>query len=572
MDLIPRGDPVITYVRNSNDMQIHSRDDQEAVIGHTVKEFGLNVVDKYSDDGVSGSTIHQRAGLKNLLATARERKAKYLLVQGPDRLSRGGQQDFWSIIRDLRQAGIMVYSCKHRMFVTEANGAIFAIEAAQAHGFNVTLSFNVTRSLIESVRTRKNDPGRVPPYGYDRMRYDAQGKPVLRIRYYPNGTKEEIDPGTGVVRGTYSKNEDIRKPRSQVVKLVPGDPAQVATLKRIFKLALTTGFAGIADILNREGIPGPQGKKWPSSTIRSILFNPAYTGEVIQGATKRSKYHHMGKDLPQEYDFLRQGNLNMSHVPKDEWYREAGRHEPLIPPDEWNEVQEALKKRSRRHTKTNRSPKRFFILAGLVHCIRCGGVLHGHNPKNQQGKAYPYYMCSTTRKHGRSQCKGYRVPALMLEERVLAEVRAYFTMDCCKDFLREGLERELVEQERGRARVSAKKKELAVLDAKKQALFDRLTPEALESFQKQIDQMTGDERRLKRELAEAEREEGRQEDKAATIERALRFYEENVLALAGGCQEALREGLIALGTEVTWDPDKQEGGLKIYPFGRSAAI
>ena len=581
-DPIPRGSPVITYVRNSDDTQLHSRDDQETVIGYTVEEFGLDVVYPFSDAGVSGSTIDERSGLKTLLATAREKKAKYLLVQDPSRLSRGGQTDFWTIIKALKQAGIIVYSCKHRMFVTEANGAIFAIEAAQAHGHNVALSYNVTRSQMESCRTRKNDPGRVPPYGYDRMRYDAQGKPVLRIRYNPNGTKAEIDPDTGAIRGTYSKNEDLRKPKSQVVKLVPGDPAKVATLRRIFKLAKTTGFTGIADLLNREGIPGPNGKKWPSSSIRSILLNPVYTGEVIQGATRRAKYHSMGKDLPQEYDFLRQGNLNQGDVPKDEWYREAGRHEALITPDEWDEVQDALQKRSRQHTKTLRSPNRFFLLSGLVRCVRCGGVLQGTNPKNQQGKAYPYYVCSTRQKHGASQCKGesegegrkksHRVPAQALEERVIAEVRAYFSTDCCKDFLREGLERELAGQERGRARVSAKKKELAELEAKKQAWFDTLTPDQVTAFQKLIDQLITDEGRVRRELAEAEREEGRLEDKAATIERAVKFYEENVLSLTGGCQNALREGLIALGTEVTWDPDKQEGGLKIYPFGRSAAI
>jgi len=105
----------------------------------------------------------------------------------------------------------------------------------------------------------------------------------------------------------------------------------------------------------------------------------------------------------------------------------------------------------------------------------------------KHGKEYPRYACSTARKHGGSQCQRYGIPAPDLEARVIAEVRAFFATDCCKDFLREGLERELAERER----VLAAKKDLAALAAKKQALFDLLTHENLTMFRQQIDQKEG---------------------------------------------------------------------------------
>jgi len=571
MDSIPVGSRVAAYYRNSTDGQIHSLVDQATVVERTVAEYQLELVHIFTDKGVSGSTVNERDGLLSLLAKAKSLNIKYLLVQNTDRLSRAGNSGFWPIINDLKNSGIMAYSCMDRLLVTEANAAYFSSEASQARGFNVKLSFNITRSTIESVQTRKNDPGRVI-YAYDRMRYDADGNPVARIRYLPNKTKVEMDPVTGAVRNTFARNEDFRKPKSQRVALVPGSPEQVATLKRIFRLAKTMGPTEIVDQLNLEGTPGPRGDKWDSNSVRDILANITYTGTLVHGASTKAKYHRIHKDRPQQYDFLNEGKLNKTRVPEEDQYREADRHEALIPMDEWLEVQKAMEARKHRQTGTLRSKRRVYILSGVAKCARCGGLIHGHTQKGKNGEIYLRYTCSTARKHGPSQCGRYSINGPELEANVIAEVREFFTLECSKAALREGLERLLGEREQGRTRIEAKRKELAALDAKKDALFDKLTPEQLETFRKQIDQLKADEQRLRRDLAELEREEGAQEDKETFIERALKYFEDHVLALEGGCENALRESLIALGTEVVYDPDKEEGGLTIHPFGHSAAI
>ncbi len=270
MDIIPRGARAATYRRNSTDQQINSIEDQTKSIDRVVTEFELDVVKEYADRGTSGSTITERDNLQTLLAEAKALGILYVLIYDISRLSRGGQTDFWEIVKKLKQAGVMIYSCQHRMFVTEENGAIFGIEASFARSHNVKHSRDITRTLIEGVRTRKSDPGRVPPFGFDRMRYDESGKAVERVRYLPDGNKVTMDPETGEVRMRLNRSEALPKVKSHRVELVPGAPEAVETVRRIFRMAKTMEFVPIADTLNREGIPGPRGKLWAGSSIRDL--------------------------------------------------------------------------------------------------------------------------------------------------------------------------------------------------------------------------------------------------------------------------------------------------------------
>ena len=326
MDNIPQGARVATYRRNSSDQQINSIEDQSKSIDRIVAEYGLDVVKEYTDRGVSGSTISERDSLRSMLCEVKALGILFILIYDISRLSRGGQTDFWEIVKKLKQAGVMIYSCQHRMFVTEENGAIFGMEASFARGHNVKHSRDITRTLIEGVQTRKSDPGRVPPYGFDRMRYDESGKAVERVRYLPDGFKVTMDPESGEVRLRLKRFEALPKIKSHRVELVPGAPEAVETVRRMFRMAKTMGFVPIADTLNRKGIPGPRGKLWAGSSIRDILKNVAYKGTLQYGKTFKAKYHRVNQDQPMEFGFLQEGQLNQGDVPEEEWYVEDERN------------------------------------------------------------------------------------------------------------------------------------------------------------------------------------------------------------------------------------------------------
>lgn len=571
MDAIPRNARVATYRRNSSDQQVNSIEDQAKSIDLVVREYGLDVVREYVDQGVSGSTIHGRDSLLALLDEARSLKIQFLLSYDISRLSRGGQGDFWEIVKKLKHAGVIIYSCQHRMFVTEENGAIFGIEASFARSHNVKHSRDITRTLIESVRTRKSDPGRMPPYGFDRMRYDESGQAVERVRYLPDGAKVTMDPETGEVRMRLNRSEALPKVKSHRVELVPGSPEAVETLKRIFSMARTMGFVSIADVLNREGIPGPRGGLWSGSSIRDIVKNVAYKGTLRYGRTYKAKYHRVCQDQPLEFGFLREGQLNQGDVPEAEWYVESEWNEALIPPAEFDEVQEALAVRSSRATRTLRSGRHTYVLSGIARCARCGSPLQGLTQKNKNGRVYCRYTCATARKHGSGRCASYSLDAHGLETFVLREVHEYLDTDCVLESLRQGLEQLLDERSDGMAHLEMIRRKMKETAAKMSALFKVFTPENIGAFRVQIDELTAEKKCWEKAMAKAEREAGIRKDKEAVIAQALDYYQEHVLALRGGCENALRESLLALGVSVTYDPDNEEGGIEVHPFGHSAA-
>ena len=571
MDNIPQGTRVATYRRNSSDQQINSIEDQSKSIDRIVAEYGLDVVKEYTDRGVSGSTISERDSLRTMLCEVKALGILFILIYDISRLSRGGQTDFWEIVKKLKQAGVMIYSCQHRMFVTEENGAIFGMEASFARSHNVKHSRDITRTLIEGVQTRKSDPGRVPPYGFDRMRYDESGKAVERVRYLSDGFKVTMDPESGEVRLRLKRFEALPKIKSHRVELVPGAPEAVETVRRMFRMAKTMGFVPIADTLNREGIPGPRGKLWAGSSIRDILKNVAYKGTLQYGKTFKAKYHRVNQDQPMEFGFLQEGQLNQGDVPEEEWYVEDERNEALIPPEEFNEVQAAMAARSHRVTRSLRCERHTYLLSGIAKCKRCGSPLQGHTQRGKNGQVYYRYACATAKKYGPSQCARYSLVAADLEAHVIKEVRKYLDTDCALESLRQGLEQLLDEKSKGKAHLDAVRKKVAEMAAKRAALFKMLTPDNIEMLQPEIDEMTAEEKRLKKAVAEAEREAGTQIDREAFITRALDHYREHVLVLEGGCENALRESLLALGISVTYDPDRKEGGIEVSPFVCSAA-
>ena len=87
----------------------------------------------------------------------------------------------------------------------------------------------------------------------------------------------------------------------------------------------------IARILTEEGIPSPGGKtKWQSSTVLSILTNEKYKGAAL-----------LQKSFT--VDFLtKKKKVNEGEVPQ--YYVEHS-HEPIIPPLEFDVVQNEIARR-----------------------------------------------------------------------------------------------------------------------------------------------------------------------------------------------------------------------------------
>ena len=122
-------------------------------------------------------------------------------------------------------------------------------------------------------------------------------------------------------------------------RLVLSNPNRVKVIKRIFSMYVEQGkgFKVIAQTLNQEGKPSPRGPEWSSAhhsgkwnggTIRSILINPHYVGDIVWNKRTDGKFH-MIRD---GHAVDREGVYGARLVPNGEadWITVRNTHKPII--------------------------------------------------------------------------------------------------------------------------------------------------------------------------------------------------------------------------------------------------
>ncbi|MDO5556816.1 MAG: recombinase family protein [Clostridia bacterium] len=144
---------------------------------------------------------------------------------------------------------------------------------------------------------------------------------------------------------------------------------EAKVVKRIFKLFLEgNGLTKIAQFLTKDGIPVPGetrniGKtrktvlynSWKQTTIRRILENQVYLGDLVQ--LKRRKVNYKSKvrvNVPIEDRIICQGT-----------------HEAIISVEEFESVQKILSK-----NKSFKGTKHDYLFKGLLYCAECGSRLN----------------------------------------------------------------------------------------------------------------------------------------------------------------------------------------------------
>src|SRR5215207_6221761 len=112
----------------------------------------------------------------------------------------------------------------------------FMFDAAQQTG--VAISRGATLGVTVSYLEGRSPHTRRPPYGLDRL-YSADGKDLHVIRNLADGTQQMLDPISGEVLRVFGRNPSKGTPnhyikqKNEKVRLIPGEPARVATVLRI---------------------------------------------------------------------------------------------------------------------------------------------------------------------------------------------------------------------------------------------------------------------------------------------------------------------------------------------------
>lgn len=266
----------------------------------------------YYDEGISGTKTSKREGLLSMLKDCGRGKIDYIVTKSISRFARN-TADCLTMVRKLLELDIPVFFEKENINTASMESELMlSILSSMAESESVSISQNAKWSIQ---RRFKNGTFIIacPPYGYD-----------------------NVDGELVVV------------------------PEQAVVVKRIFADALAgKGTHMIARELNSEGLPPIQGKKWHPGTIKFILKNEKYTGDVIFQKTYTDSSF----------------NRHRNNGEYDQYFCE-NHHEPIISHEDFDKVNELLRQRGKEKGNGEDTAKynNRYGFSGRIKCGECGGV------------------------------------------------------------------------------------------------------------------------------------------------------------------------------------------------------
>jgi site-specific DNA recombinase len=216
----------------------------------------------------------------------------------------------------------------------------------------------------------------------------------------------------------YGYRVDPERPRDPAGVRI--DPAEGAVIRELFMRYLEAAetLRGLVKYVLGLGLPSPRGgARWSAASIRGMLTNPTYTGQVYSGRkrmrparARRSATHPIGR-LAQGWD----------SVAPEAWQLVAS-IPAIVSPEHFAQVQVklALNKRwASRNNKTHAYPLRALVSCGVCHACCIARATNG-------GLRYDVCRTKAVPRYGQSgaPCRSRYIPAQQLEDLVWQDLCA----------------------------------------------------------------------------------------------------------------------------------------------------
>lgn len=345
---------VCAYVRVSTDslQQEDSLENQTTYFkGFITANPEWEFVGIYSDQGISGYK-ENRPGFQKMIEDARAGNIDLIVVKSISRFARN-TETVLKFTRELKSIGVGIFfEIQNINTLSGAGELMLTILAAFAQAESEGASANAKMTYKRKFESGIPAHGLESTFGY---KANAQGDIVV-------------------------------------------DEEKAAVVRQMFDLAEQGIWPSkIKQYLNKNGVPGCAGGDWDDTAVFRVLHNVSYKGDLILQKTYR--------------DSRRKQRKNEGQV--DQWYI-AENHQPIVPPKQWDKVQEILRKRSEHLQKPAppkpdkpRSSRNTYPLSNLIYCPICGEkLIH----KWGKGKN-EYWACKTNLKVSKDACKGIWLPA-----------------------------------------------------------------------------------------------------------------------------------------------------------------
>ena len=309
----------------------------------------------YADDGITGTKTNDRTEFNRMIADCEAGKIDIILTKSISRFARN-TVDLLNAVRHLKDLGISVqFEKEHIDSLSEDGELMLTLLASFAQEEVRSLSDNVkwgTRKRFE-----KGIPnGRFQIYGYrwdgDHLMVEPEEAKIVKLIYdnFLNGLSAE------------------------------------STEKQ----------------LEEMGIKSYKGQHFGNSSIRHILSNITYTGNLL---------------FQKEYTIdpiSKKSRKNQGELPQ---YWVENTHEAIIPMEVYQAVQEEKARRRELGVFANWSINTS-CFTSKIKCGRCGKSYQRSNRKGRKDPDanYTVWICGTRRKTGNAQCQNKDIPEPMLKE------------------------------------------------------------------------------------------------------------------------------------------------------------
>ena len=360
---------------------------QKALLNEFIEEHDdLIIYDTYVDDGYTGTDFN-RPGFQRLLEDMRKGDINCVLVKDLSRLGR----NYIEVGNYIEQ--------------------IFPL-------FNVR--FIAINDSVDSFKNPMSSNTILVPF--KNLINDEYARDTsIKIKSALNGRKRK-----GEFIGAFPSYGYVKDEQNKHKLVIDEESAEI--VRRIFEWKVNEGLGNIAIChrLNDMGVLNPTGYKkkklnqsynnskmkeedysWCPSTVRNILKNDVYIGNVTQGKRKVKSYKIH----------------KVEQVPEDEWVTVENMHEPIIDRELFDKAQ-GLRKVDTRVQNTGS----LSMWAGVLKCADCGYAMHKKYCKNTRGTVYEYYICGTYRKKSNKLCTKHTLKVEELENSVLEAIKLHIEL------------------------------------------------------------------------------------------------------------------------------------------------
>ena len=351
----------------------------------------------YEDEGFSGGNLN-RPDFKKMMAAAKERKFKAIIVYRLDRISRN-ISDFSSLIEELARLDIAFVSIKEQFDTGSPMGrAMMYIASVFSQLERETIAERIRDNMHELAKTGRWLGGTTP------TGFESEGEEKVTL--------------------------DGKKKKTFRLKLVP---QEVKIIRLIYDLFTETNSLTMTEAeLMKRRIVTRNGNYFTRFSIKAILQNPVYMiadQEAYDYLTEKEadlfsdRAEFDGKHGIMAYNRTDQEKgKTTQYNPVNEWIVAVGKHPGLIPGKTWVRVQEALeqnKSKAFRRPKSNEA-----LLTGLLYC-RCGNRMYPKLSKRRtaDGDVIFTYVCKLKERSQKSLCSNRNANGNTMDLAVVEQVK-----------------------------------------------------------------------------------------------------------------------------------------------------